>query len=198
MKRLIEELAEYTGELILEESREAYLEAKKFFQRGILPDGTKWLQVPPVKLGFDNEPRVVREKKKDTKDGISYTAKVVFEPGKGGGGGAGADPRDSNHIFNLLGTDAATIKGVKKAFSERVRRAKGKLDSALAKWVEANFLWRIVGYENRNDYAMGDVTFKRIRYGDPMVDVTRRKWPAGRTEIWTPITVDLVATVRRK
>lgn len=198
MKRLIEELAEYTGELTLVESKEAYLEAKKFFEKGIRPDGTKWFQVPPVKLGFDNEPRIEKETKKETPTGLVYSARVVFEPGKGGGGGAGADSRDSNHIFNLLGKDEATIKGVKKAFAEKVKKTKGKLDSALLKWIEANFLWRIVGYENRNDYVMKDVTFKRIRYGEPMVDPTRRKWPAGRTEIWTPITVDLVATVRRK
>jgi hypothetical protein len=195
---LIEELAEYTGELTLEESKEAYVEAKKFFTRGILPGGTKWLQVPPVKLGFDNAPEVTRVKKKESGDTIIYSARVVLAPGKGGGGGVGADSRDSNHIFNLLGTDAATIKGVKKAFAEKVKMHKNKLNSLLEGVLKKRLLERLVGYENRNDYVLKDVSFKRVRYGEPMVDPTRRKWPAGRTEIWVPITVDLMATVRRK
>lgn len=193
MKRLIEERQS------LVESVDSAA-ASNFFKKGIMPDGEKWSGGSPG-LFFKavNEPVVTREKKSG-EDEISYSARYLFTPGKGGGGGISLDPRASNHFFNLAGTDKKQIAGFQKAIGAAANGSKRGLNSSVLNWFKNpdNLIWRVVGWDNRKKYAISDIRFKGIDYKPAMIDPTRRKWPAGRTEAWIPVTVDVMATLRRK
>ena len=179
---------------------DAYGEALNFFKTNTLPDGSKWGSSLTPMLGFDNDPKRTKEKKKDIKDGIQYTARLRLAPGNGGGGGIGVSAAATNHYFNIAGTDPKTLAGMKKGFAAYTRKFKRQLNDALAQWIKKPnlFLHHIVGWDDRDKYTAQDVTFKGIRYEEPMIDPNRRLWPAGRTEIWQPMTADVVVTLKRK
>lgn len=203
LKNLAESIDSIREAVLIESAKEkgdSYGDAASFFKSGVQPDGGRWKDRIIPKLGFDNIPVIKRAKKKKTKDGMIYTASLSLSPGKGGGGGVGIDPVASNHLFNLLGTDKKTIIGVSRAYKEFAQKSSRKLSDALRRWlmVPENFLHNIVGWKDRDNFTIGDVSFKKIVYKDPMVDTTRRKWPAGRTEIWMPMEADVVIEVRKK
>lgn len=203
MRKLVEKLADHIDKPELLES-DQYTAAKNFFEKGILPDGSKWHSKPVVKLGLDNNPVVTKVKKKSNGDKTQYSFRVRFAPGKGGSGGAGIDPTASNQFFSLLGTDKKDIREAGKAYGEFVKKSTTKLNSALRTWMlrgprgGQDFKWRLVGWPDRDKFTIEDLVFKGIKYEAAMVDPTRRKWPAGRTEIWSPVIADVVMTLKAK
>lgn len=175
-----------------------YGNAVAFFTKGKLPDSSSWDK--PLNFGFEysNDPYISRESIKDTEKGKQYTARVRFAPGINGGAGISIDPVASNYFLNIVGVDSKIIRDTGKAFSEVVRKKSRSLNDSLAKWLKEkeSFLYHIVGFENRDKYKIDDVMFKSIRYGDPMIDPTRRKWPASKMEIWIPVTADIVVNLK--
>lgn len=203
LKALSESIDGIREDALIESAKakgDSYGDAALFFKRGAQPDGGKWKTRIIPRLGFDNAPMATKIKKKSTIDGLVYTATLKFAPGKGGGGGIGIDAAASNHLFNLLGTDKATIGGVSRAYKDFVIKYRRKLNDALRRWLVApeNFLHNIVGWRDRDMYKIEDVSFAWIKYGDPMVDPSRRKWPAGRTEIWIPMTARTIISIKKK
>lgn len=202
IKQLAEDINALTEAAISGTSRmktDKYNDALNFFRKKKLPDGSDWGgSVIPV-MGFNNAPKRSRESKKLTKDGFLYTARLDLSPGRGGGGGVGIPDVAANQLFSMLGSDAKTISEVSKAYDEYVKKFRPKLNEALRIWLKKkdNFIHHIVGWGERTLYEISDVTFKSVRYNQPMVDPARRKWPAGRTEIWQPITVDVIIEVRK-
>lgn len=181
--------------------RDAYSSAKKFFAKSVLPDGSKWGK--PVNLRFEvvNDPKIKKMKTRDKDDGsIEYLGSVTFSPGKGGGGGMTIDAAASNQLFNMLGTDGKTIGSVSGAFSSFVKGSGRRLNDEIRRWFldKNNFVHQIVGWSDKDNYKIDDVKFSSIKYGSPMVDPTRRKWPAGRTEIWQPVVASVIIKLRRK
>jgi hypothetical protein len=203
MRKLVEKLASHIDTPELLESNQ-YSKAKDFFEKGILPDGSKWHSRPVVRLGLDNSPVITKVKKKQKGDVTQYSFRVRFAPGKGGSGGAGIDPVASNQFFSLLGTSKKDIREAGKAYSEFVKKRTSKLNDALRVWMlrgskgGQDFKWRLVGWQDRDNYTIDNLVFKGIKYEAPMVDPTRRKWPAGRTEIWAPVIADVIMTLKSK
>jgi len=201
LKKMAEVLDKTVLDALVESSKgNQYGDALNFFTKGVLPDGSKWGEkISPV-LGFDNAPKITKEKKKEKGDKMVYSARLRFAPGRGGGGGAGISATSSNHLFNMMGTDKKTVLNVSKAFDTYIKKHRGKLGGELSRWlkVPGHFVHNIVGWRNRKNWSVEDVSFKGIRYEHPMVDPTRRLWPAGRTEIWQPMTADVVITLTRK
>lgn len=203
LRQLAESVNAMTEEAIVESAKakgDLYGDALVFFSSKKLPDGSKWGGDLSLKLGFDNAPQVSKEKKRQTKDGLAYSAKIRLAPGKGGGGGVGVDPAASNHLFNMVGTDKTAIRGVSKAFAAVAKKKSRSLNEAFRRWLmkPENFLYKIVGWKDRDKYAIEDVMLKSVRYENPMVDPTRRQWPAGRTEIWIPVSAEVSIGVKRK
>jgi len=201
LKQLAESINSITEMAIVEDAKskgDAYGDALAFFTKGILPDGTKWARTIVPKLGFDNDPAVTKEKKKNTKDGILYQARLRLAPGKGGGGGIGIDPSASNELFNRIGTDPKVLRGASKAFAKSVQKHTRGLNEGLRRWLKKpeNFMHRMVPWKDRDKYTIEDVTLKSVRFENPMIDPTRRKWPAGRTEIWVPVVVEISISLR--
>lgn len=202
-RELAESVNKISEDAIVESAKskgDVYGDAVTFFRNKKLPDGSDWGGDISLKFGFDNEPQVSREKKTNTKDGIVYTAKVRLAPGKGGGAGIGIDPAASNQLFNMVGTDKPAIRGVSKAFLNAAKKKSRGLNEALRRWFmkPENFIHKVVGWRDRDKYVIGDVMMRSIRYENPMVDPTRRQWPAGRTEIWIPVTSEVSISVKRK
>lgn len=201
--KLAESINLLTEEAISGSSRskgDKYADAFDFFTKRVLPDGSKWGGKIVPELGVDNEPKRTKERKRDIRDGIQYTARLRFAPGKGGGGGVGIDPTASNQLFIMIGSDAKSISGASKAFDRFVKKHQRGINESIRVWLKKpeNFLFNIVGWQDKDKYTVDDVMLKGIRYENPMVDPTRRQWPAGRTEIWQPITADVVITLKRK
>lgn len=203
-KILAEDINDITEAAIAGTSRmkgDKFTDALTFFNKKVLPDGSHWGGRLTPAMGFNNAPARSREKKKPMKDGgFQYTARLRMAPGKGGGGGAGIPPVASNQLFCMMGADGNTISKVSKAFDKYVHKYHSKLNESLRVWLRKkdNFIHHIVGWSERNKYEIGDVTFKNVRYETPMVDPARRKWPAGRTEIWQPVVADVIIEVKRK
>jgi len=200
MKKLVEKLGSFIGEEPLMEGREYDL-AKVFLSKGLLPDGEKWSDgVPKLSVGFDGDILVKRIKRKDGSKGTTFTFDMELKPGKGGGSGATIPATASNHYFNLAGTDAAVIKGMKAAFEKAVKGSTRDLGKMLHGWFSdpKNWLWRIVGWGDRDAWTKPKVKILSIRTSGTMIDPTRRKWPSGRTEIWVPLKVSVQADTRRK
>ena len=203
LKKLAESIRSISEEALIESAKlkgKEYGDAVAFFKKGILPDGSSWGRPLNFRFGYDNEPVVSRDRIKDTKTGKEYSARIHLLPGKGGGSGISIDAPASNHLFNMMGTEPKIIQAVGKAFLEAVKRKSRKLNYSFARWLKEkdNFLHHIVDWENRDKYKIDDVIFKSIRYETPMVDPTRRKWPSGRTEIWVPVTADVVINLKDK
>lgn len=199
MKKLTERLGKFIGEELMEGAE--YDQAKMFLDKGILPNGDKWAGGnPPIKAGFDGDIIVKSLRKKDGKKGTMFTFDLELKPGKGGGSGATIDATASNHFFNIAGTDAKSINGMKGAFESAVNGATKTLGQQLHKWFgdPNNWVWRIVGWGERDAWTKPSVKIAGIRPSGSMIDPTRRKWPSGRTEIWVPLTVTVQAEMRRK
>lgn len=203
LKQLAKRMREISEEAIIESSKakgDLYGDAIVFFTKKRLPDGSSWGgDLKPI-VGFDNSPQISRERRKLTKDGILYSAKVRLAPGKGGGAGIGVDPAASNHLFNMIGTSKQAMRGVGKAFLVVAKKNSRSLNETFRKWIMKpdNFIHNIVGWKDRESYSVEDVTLKSVRYDNPMIDPTRRQWPAGRTEIWVPVTAEVSVALRRK
>lgn len=187
MKKLAEELAGFIGESAQSSERKA---ADDLLKKGIMPSGEKWATGKP-KLFFkpgSSDLIVKKEKRTRKKDGsVSYTGDVTFKPGKGGGSGISFDHTASNHFFNLVGTTKAALDGMRAAMSAQAKRDSRRLNNEILQWFKKNFLWRVVGFDKRNQYKIDKVEFMRVDYKTPMIDPTRRKWPSGRTEVWMPV-----------
>jgi hypothetical protein len=202
-RELAESVNKISDDAIIESAKskgDVYGDALTFFRNKKLPDGSDWGGDISLRLGFDNEPQVSREKKSKTADGLTYSAKIRVAPGKGGGAGIGIDPTASNQLFSMVGTEKPAIRGVGKAFSAMAKRKSRSLNEALRRWLmkPENFMHKIVGWRERDNYKIVDVMLKSIRYENPMVDPSRRQWPAGRTEIWIPVSAEVVISVKRK
>ena len=174
--------------------------AKRFFIKGVLPDGSKWGGSTALKFASVNDVRINKASTKEKDGTVNYTASVIFTPGKGGGGGITMDAAASNHLFNMVGTEQKKLDGVASAFSSVSKGRSRGLNESVRRWFvkPENFVHNIVGWKNRKDYVIDDVSFSSITYGTPMVDPTRRKWPAGRTEIWQPVVANVNMKLRRK
>lgn len=200
MKNLVEKLGEFIGAEPLVEGKE-FDQAKLFLGKGIMPDGEKWSRgKPEVVVGFDGDVLVNRIRRKEGKKGTMFTFDLELKPGKGGGAGATIEAAASNHFFNLAGTDAKNIKGMKAAFESAVKGSTKGLGKHLHKWFgdPNNWVWRIVGWGERKSWAKPSVKILSIRTSGAMIDPTRRKWPSGRTEVWVPLTVTVQAEMKRK
>jgi len=200
MRDLVEKLGKFVDDDVLVEGSDAD-KARLFLTKGILPDGdTLAGGIPKVKVGFDGDIIVKRVKRKDGKKGTIFSFDLELSPGKGGGAGATIDAASSNHYFNLAGTDAAAIKGMKKAFEKVAKGSTKGLGKQLHKWFQDpdNWVWRIVGWGDRKSWTKPSVKIARIKTSGTMIDPTRRKWPSGRTEVWVPLTVTVHAEMKRK
>ena len=201
-KKLSENVNRIIEDALVESAKangDQYGDALAFFTKKVLPDGSRWGGNLSLVLGFDNVPQISREKKKPTKDGLTYTAKIRLAPGKGGGAGIGVDPAASNHLFNMIGTSPKAIRGVSKAFEKVAKKNSRKLNEALRRWLmdPENFLYKIVGWKDRESYKIEDVMLKSVRYENPMIDPNRRQWPAGRTEIWIPVVCEVQIALKK-
>ena len=200
MKNLTEKLGKFIGVEPLEEGQE-YDHAKMFFDKGIMPDGEKWPRgKPDIFVGFDGDVLVKRIRRKEGKKDTIFTFDMELKPGKGGGSGATIEAAASNHFFNLTGTGAKSIKGMKSAFESAAKGAAKGLGKYLHKWFgdPDNWVWRIVGWGERKMWTNPSVKIMGIRTSGAMIDPSRRKWPSGRTEIWVPLIVTVQAEMRRK
>lgn len=199
-KVLIEKLGEFIDEAPLMEGAE-YDQAKLLFDKGIMPDGEKWPRgKPEIFVGYDGDIIVKRVKRKEGNGATMFTFDMELRPGKGGGAGATIEAAASNHYFNLAGTEANIIKGMKDAFGVAVKGDIKGIGKHLHRWFgdPDNWVWRIVGWGDRKSWSKPSVKIARISTSGTMIDPTRRKWPSGRTEIWVPLTVTVQAEMKRK
>lgn len=203
IKKLVEDIdgiAEAAAVAAAASKGDAYGYAAEFFSKGVLPNGSKWPHKIVPFVGFDNDPKISKVERKTTKAGENYSARIRFAPGKGGGAGVSIEPSASDYFFNMLGKDNKAISGVAKAFLPFVKSHSRTLNDDLRRWLKKpeNYLHHVVGWANKTTYAIDDIVFKSIRYDNPMIDPSRRLWPAGRTEIWVPIMADVVISVKKK
>lgn len=201
MKKLVEKLGKFINGVPLMEGKEYDL-AKKYFDTGVMPDGEKWPRgKPDIFVGYDGEIIVSNIKRKAIKGGSTMvTFDMNLSPGKPGGSGATIEAAASNHYFNLAGTEPQSIKGMKDAFNAAVKGDIKGIGEQLHKWfnVSDNWVWRIVGWEDRKAWTKPSVKITKIQPSGAMIDPTRRKWPSGRTEIWVPLKVSVQAEMKRK
>ena len=200
MNKLIQELAEYCGEEIIE-GMDAYVGAKRLFEKGVMPDGSKWMGgKPKITAGFDGDVNISKAKQKDGKNGAIFDFELRLAPGKGGGAGATIAATASNQFFSLVGTDKKAIVGMSKAFSEAAKKATGDIGVGIHQWLSdpGNWIHKITGWDSRVKWSRPKAKIVSLKFGKPMVDPTRRKWPSGRTEIWIPLTVKVQAEARKK
>ena len=200
MRKLIHELAEFCGEELVE-SRESYAAAKKLFDDGIMPDGSRWRDGKPrVRAGFDGDVTISKATHKEGKNGTIFAFELKMSPGRGGGAGATIPAPTSNQFFNLVGTDRKAIAGMSKAFLGAAKKSTADIGASIHKWLSdpANWVHKITGWDSRVKWQKPSTKVLSMKLGKPMVDPTRRKWPSGRTEIWIPLTVKIQAEMKRK
>ena len=151
-------------------------------------------------VGFDGDIKIAMLKKKESGKNTVFSFDMKLTPGKGGGAGVTIPAPASNHYFNLAGTDSKAVQGMSKAFSEAAKKSTKDIGNSLHRWFarKGNWLWRIVGWEDRENWKKPEVKVVSIKLGRTMIDPTRRKWPSGRTEIYIPLTVRVQATAQRK
>lgn len=199
MKNLIEQIEVIVSGIEaseLSESKEGN-DGVSFFAKGVLPDGSKWAGgKPPIKLGYGGEVLITKKRFK----GGKATFVITLRPGRGGGGGATVEAAASNYYFNLAGTDKPAVDGLKKAFASAAKKALRSIGAQADKWLSKkdNWVWRVVGWDERDDWAVKGINIASIKLGDAIVDPTRRKWPSGRTEIWIPVEISVIADMEKK
>jgi hypothetical protein len=166
-----------------------------------MPDNARWAGGKPrITAGFDGDVLIKKAKQKDGKNGTIFDFELTLKPGKGGGAGATIQATASNHFFNLVGTEKQAIDGMSKAFTEAAKKATSDIGASIHAWLKdpANWVHKITGWDSRVKWGPASAKILSLKFGKPMIDPTRRKWPAGRTEIWIPLTVKVQAETRRK
>jgi len=200
MEKLLEKLGEFLdGDLILE-GNEDHKRAKNFLSNGILPDGEKWnRKIDPI-VGFDGEVVISNILQSESGKKSVFVFDVSLRPGSAGGGGVGIEAAASNQYFNMAGTDAKSIKGMKAAFGEFVKKSTKGIGKQFHAWLKKpeNWVWRVVGWGQRNSWSRPSAKIVKIKPAGAMIDPARRKWPSGRTEIWSPIKVTVRAEMKQK
>ena len=178
--------------------------AVNMLTRGLMPDGVVFPGgKPTMYVGFDGEIRVGRVKRTPKRGGIElFTFEMVLYPGRGGGGGVGVSPPATNQWFNLAGTGRKQLQGMKRGFAKVASGEKRAIGTDLVKWfkVPENFVWRIAGYSERRMWVPVRKTlrFKKMEVNKVEIDPTRRRWPAGRTEVWGRLDLTVQIEMKRR
>ncbi len=199
----LSDIEQFTTDALTEQAKEEKDPGKameRLLNKGIMPDGAKWMEKPRMKWKFDNAPVIKKENWDDKGDHAVYTVKFRVAPGKGGGGGIGVDPRATNQFFNLMGTDRMTLNYATKAYTEAAKKGSRALNKTLEMWIKKPevLLEKSSYWCSKCKYKIEDVTFKNVSYEKAAVDPSRRRWPAGRTEVWVPVVADAVIKVKKK
>lgn len=199
MNRLQARLSEFVSKELLIES-ENKINADIFFKNGIMPGGEKWPGRIIAIVGYLNDPKFKNIKKKNVGDYIVFDFDMELKPGDGGGAGVTIDSSASNYYFSLAGTDASVIKTTSKSFLSFARSNMKSIGSQINKWFsdDKNWIWRLVGWENKDMWKKSDIKIMKIDLDNAIVDPTRRKWPSGRTEIWIPLNIKARVTLKKK
>lgn len=197
MDHLKAKLGEFLGEDVLTESKESK-QAADFLMKNILPDGSRLSRkIEPI-VGFDGDIVIQSVKRKKIGDSTVFTFDMLLKPGPGGGGGVGVSPASSNQYFNMSGTDKKSVKGMQAAFDKFVKSSRKDIGKQMHRWLKdpGNWVWRIVGWGQRNSWGKPSVKILKVKPSGTMIDPTRRKWPSGRTEVWSPVTVTIQAEMK--
>lgn len=184
--------------------------ARAFLERGHLPHGERWRDGAPrfnVQIGDADATKVQRIKREAVGEArdrtVRFDVRFRVAPSRGGGAGIGIDGSavetfmsraldapcdDQIALFQL----ALAMRTVADARLEDLRMA---VDTTFRR----DFIWRIVGWAQRNLWQVQSVDVTRIALEAPVVDRNRgESWLAKRWEVWIPFTMDVVATLQRR
>lgn len=186
---------------------QAYRMALRFLQDGILPSGAGYADGPPrllVQLGDVEACELVRVRQAAEGDGaVRFEARFQVHPSRAAGAGVSIDgaitefwmsqaepePCDDSRKIEL----GAALRAV-------CEERKGAIRAAFEQLVVGDDLvWRLVGWPQRDQWVPERVQVEQVAFGETWVEENRGEtWLAKHWEVWVPVTLDVVAVLRRK
>jgi hypothetical protein len=186
---------------------QAYRLALRFLKDGIMPSGQGYADGPPrliVTLGDVEACEVVRLSQSAQDDGtVRFEARLSVHPSRASGAGVSIDGGITEFFMSQaepeICDDSARIElgaALRAVCDERVDKVRQAFEQLM---IPDDFIWRLVGWPQRDAWVMERVHVERVTLGDTWVEETRGEtWLAKHWEVWVPATLDVVAALRRK
>lgn len=184
-----------------------YRWAMRFLVDGVLPNGQGYADGPPrliVTLGDVDSCELVRVSQAAAGDGSTrFEARFEVHPSRASGAGVSIDGAITEFFISYAEPETcddsakielgAALRAVCEERQDGIRQAFAQL------LTPEDFIWRLVGWPQRDQWLLEDATVTRIALGDTWVEENRGEtWLAKHWELWVPATLDVVARMRRK
>lgn len=213
LSRLGEEALKISGSLKSRDGR-SYQFAREFLVNGILPNGARVADGPPkliVRLGDSSSCEISRLSQKKAADDacVIFDVGMSVHPSRAGGAGVGVDVSITDFFIAQANggpcSDSARFPFGAALYDVCVERKDSIRDSFRGLFSSdggSDFIWRVAGWGQRDKWLLdtvGGVEVTRISFGNALVDERRgESWPAKGWEAWVPVSMDVMATLRRK
>lgn len=207
LRTLAEAVLEVTAATPNVAKHPAYQRGLDFLQRGRMPDGQGYRDGPPrllVQLGDVEGCELQRLAQEAQDDGtVRMAARFDIHPSRAGGAGVSMDgaimefwmsqsegePCDDSTKVQL----AAALHTVCEERRDAIRAAFQGLLTA------DELVWRLVGWRQRGAWALERAAVEAVACRPAWVEETRGEtWLAKHWEVWVPVTLDVVAYLRRQ
>lgn len=207
LKQLSENILKVVGTKDLVDT-EAYRQAVRFLRDGIMPNGQGYADGPPrlmASLGDVEGCELVRISQASQEDGsVRFEARFFIHPSRASGSGLSIDGAITEFFMAMAETVPCDDDTGKMALAAALRAECDERSSAIRQvfsglLVPDELVWRLVGWPQRGAWIVENVEIDRIAFGDAWVEENRgQDWLAKHWEIWVPVTLDVIATMRRR
>lgn len=207
LRQLSEDILKVVGTKDLVDT-EAYRQAVRFLRDGIMPNGQGYADGPPrlmAQLGDVDACELVRVSQASQGDGsVRFEARFFIHPSRASGAGLSIDGAITEFFIAMAEKVPEDDDTGKIALAAALRAECDERSSAIQQafaglLVPDELVWRLVGWPQRWAWVVEDVHVDRIAFGEAWVEENRGEtWLAKHWEIWVPVTLDVVAVLRRK
>jgi hypothetical protein len=207
LKQLAEDILKVVGTKDLVDS-EPYRQAIRFLRDGVMPNGQGYADGPPrmiAQLGDAEGCELVRISQASQGDGsVRFEARFSIHPSRASGAGLSIDGAITEFFMAMVEKAPCDDNTGKVALAAALRAECDERTSAIQQafaglLVPDELVWRLVGWPQRGAWIVEGVDIDRIAFGDAWVEENRGEtWLAKHWEIWVPVTLDVIATMRRR
>lgn len=207
LRQLSEDIMKVVGTKDLMDT-EAYRQAVRFLRDGIMPNGQGYADGPPrlmAQLGDVDACELKRINQASQGDGsVRFEARFFIHPSRASGAGLSIDGAITEFFMAMSEKIPCDDDTGKIALAAALRAECDERTSAIQQafaglLVPDELVWRLVGWTQRGAWIVENVDIDRIAFGDAWVEENRgENWLAKHWEIWVPVTLDVIATMRRR
>ena len=189
-----------------------YRQALALLRDGVMPNGAKWRDGPPplfVRIGGADTCKLVRQRQEATQDplrsrsGAKFSVRFEVRPARGAVAGVSIDDTAIETFMGMAMEapcdDHLSLERLAAALRVVAEERLDSIRVALRPLFFEDGLWRIVGWNQRDQWTMETLEVARVALSEAIIEKNRgQNWVAKRWEAWVPFTCDVEATLWRR